>query len=323
MNNITTKISESVKRKIEILKGNMIKKNKNITLEELTSDLISAGLVSELEEKHKTDKRYGFILKERGSGDYSLDNIKVGYVETFKTREQDQIEKLCYLCKQRKSKNEFYKNKSRNDGLEPICKKCKVIIDSRPRNLASKMYSRQKQSSIRRGHPLPDYDRKWLTEWLISRDNFKDMHTKWIESNMKSDLKPSVDRINPLKPYTKDNIQLMTWGENDKKGKNTDPIIRKDHENNKDLYEGSLDMALRKISMIRAIYRKHFADAKSKGIKIKYSQGWFSHLLMRSGIFAEKFIEAVNNNSKEMIKIKIERLKLDMPFSKTNIKITF
>ena len=319
MNNITTEISGSVKRKIAILKGNIKRKNKNVTL----ADLISAGLVSELKEKHKTDKRYGFMLKERGSGDYSLDNIKVGYVETFKTREQDQIAKLCHFCKQRKSRNEFHKSKQRSDGLKSICKKCRVIIDSRPRRLARVMYNRQKQSSILRGHPLPDYDALWLTEWLMSRDNFKDMHTKWIESNMKSDLKPSVDRINPLKPYTKDNIQLMTWGENEKKGYNIDSIIHKDYKNNKDLYEGSLDMALRKISMVRAIYRKHFMDAKSKGIKIEYSQGWLSFLLIRSDKFAEKFIEAVNNNSREMIKIKIERLNLDMPFSKTNIKITF
>ena len=323
MNNITTKISESVKRKMAIFKGNIKRKNKNISLKDLTADLISTGLVSELEEKHKTDKRYGFILKEKNSGDYSLDNIKVGYVETFKTREEDQLEKLCYFCKQRKSRNEFYKNKSKDDGLDPTCKKCRVIIKSRPRNIASKMYNRQKQSSIRRGHPLPDYDRKWLTEWLMSRDNFKDMHTKWIESNMESSLRPSVDRINPLKPYTKDNIQLVTWGENNKKGYNIDSIIRKDHKDNKDLYKGNLDMPLRKISMARAICEKHFADAKSKGIKIEYSQDWLRFLLIRSDKFAEKFVEAVKNNSKEIIKVKIERLNLDMPFSKTNIKITF
>ena len=170
---------------------------------------------------------------------------------------------------------------------------------------------------------MPDYDALWFTAWLMSRDNFKDIYTKWIESNMESSLKPSVDRINPLKPYTKDNIQLMTWGENNKKGYSIDSIIRKDHENNKDLYEGNLDIALGKISMVRAIYRKHFMDAKSKGIKIEYSQDWLRFLLIRSDKFAEKFIEAVNNNSKKMIKIKIERLKLDMPFSKTNIKITF
>ena len=323
MNNITTEISGSVKSKIRTLKDNMKRKNKNISLKDLTSDLISAGLVSELEEKHKTDKRYGFMLKEKNSKGYSLDNIRVGYVETFKTREQDQLEKLCRFCKQRKSRNEFHKSKYGSGGLDSICKKCKVIENSRPRILASKIYSKQKQASVRRGHPLPDYDRKWLTAWLISRDNFKDMHTKWIESNMKSDLKPSVDRINPLKPYTKDNIQLVTWGENKKKAYNIDSIIRKDHKDNKDLYKGNLDIALGKISMVRAIYRKHFADAKSKGIKIEYTQGWFSHFLIKNDIFTERFMEAVKNNSKEMIKIKVERLKLNMPFSKTNIKITF
>ena len=62
-------------------------------------------------------------------------------------------------------------------------------------------------------------------------------------------------------------------------------------------------------------------DAKSKGIKIEYSQEWFSHFLIKNDIFTERFMEAVNSNSKELIKIKIERLKLNMPFSKTNIKI--
>ena len=321
MSNITTEISRSVKSKIRTLKHSMKRKNKNISLKDLTSDLISAGLVSELEEKHKTDKRYGFVLKEKNSGDYSLDNIKVGYKETFKTREEDQIEKLCYLCKQRKNRNEFYKNKSKDDGLDPTCKKCRVIVDSRPRNIASKMYSRQKQSSIERGHPLPDYDVLWLTAWLMSRDNFKDMHTKWIESNMESSLRPSVDRINPLKPYTKDNIQLVTWGENNEKGRSIDSIIYKDHKNNKDLYKDNLDIALKKISMARAIYAKHVTDAKSKGIETEYTKEWFSRFLIKNDIFTERFMKAVNNNSKELIKIKIERLKLNMPFSKTNIKI--
>jgi hypothetical protein len=155
----------------------------------------------------------------------------------------------------------------------------------------------------------------------MSRDNFKDMHTKWIESNMESSLKPSVDRINPLKPYTKDNIQLMTWGENDRKGYNIDLAIRKDYESNKDLYKDNLDIALKKISMTRAIYMEHIADAKSKGIEIEYTKEWFSHFLIKNDIFTERFMEAINNNSKELIKIKIERLKLNMPFSKTNIKI--
>ena len=322
-NNITNKPSGSVRKKIGILKDRIKRKNKNIRLEDLTSDLISAGLVSELEEKHKTDKRYGFILKERGSGDYSLDNIRVGYAETFKTREQDQIGKFCYLCKQRKNKNEFYKHKGRNDGLSQMCKKCYVVKSNSSTGIIGEIYNTQKRSSRRRGHPLPDYNRKWLADWLLSKDEYKNIYSRWIESGMESILRPSVDRINPLKPYTKDNIQLMTWGENKKKGESIDSIVYKDYKNNKDLYKDNLDIALKKISMTRAIYMEHIADAKSKGIEIEYTKEWFSRFLIKNDIFIKRFMEAVNNNSKELIKIKIERLKLNMPFSKTNIKITF
>jgi hypothetical protein len=138
---------------------------------------------------------------------------------------------------------------------------------------------------------------------------------------MESSLKPSVDRINPLKPYTKDNIQLVTWGENDKKGISIDSIVRKDYKTNKDLYKDNLDIALKKISMTRAIYAKHIKEAESKNIKVEYTKEWFSHFLIKNDIFIKRFMEAVNSNSKELIKIKIERLKLNMPFSKTNIKI--
>ena len=321
MNNTITEISKSVKRKIGILKDRIKRKNKNIILEDLISDLISAGLVSELEEKHKTDKRYGFILKEKKSGDYSLDNIKIGYMETFKTREQDQIGKLCCFCKQRKSKDEFYKNKGRNDGLSSMCKKCYIIKSNSLTGIIRKIYKDQVRSSKRRKHTAPDYNQKWLTDWLLSKDEYRNIYHKWIESGMKSELRPSIDRINPLRPYTKDNIQLMTWGENSKKWKSIDLIVHKDHKNNKDLYKDNLDIALKKISMARAIYAEHTADAKSKGIEIEYTKEWFSYFLIKNDIFTGRFMETVKINSKELIKVKIERPDLSMPFSKTNIKI--
>lgn len=323
-NNITNKLSRSVRKKIEVLKQTIKRHNKrkNANFKTISlKELASSGLLKDLEEKHKTDKRYGFILISRNPVKFTIDNLKIGYMETFKTREQDQLEKLCCFCKQRKSRNEFYKNKRGSGGLDSICKECKAILNSRPKRLASRIYNQQKRSSIRRGHPLPNYDILWLAEWLTSRDNFKDMHTKWIESGMESNLKPSVDRINPLKPYTKDNIQLMTWGENNKKGKSVDLIVSKDYKNNKDLYKDNLDIALRKISMIRAIYVKHAIDAKSKGIEVEYTKEWFSYFLIKNDIFMERFMEAINNNSKELIKIKIERLDLNIPFSKTNLKI--
>lgn len=46
---------------------------------------------------------------------------------------------------------------------------------------------------------------------------FVKMFNIFIESGRKRSLAPSYDRINDDKPYTEDNIQLMTFGENLKK----------------------------------------------------------------------------------------------------------
>lgn len=43
------------------------------------------------------------------------------------------------------------------------------------------------------------------------------LYNNWKNNNYNKDLTPSVDRINPYKPYLKDNIQIMTWAENNKK----------------------------------------------------------------------------------------------------------
>ena len=202
-----------------------------------------------------------------------------------------------------------------------MCKKCYAVKSNSLTRLIRKIYKDQVKSSKRKKFPAPNYNQRWLTDWLLSKSEYKDIYSKWIESNMESGLRPSIDRINPLKPYTKDNIQLMTWGENKKKGKSIDLIVHKDHKNNKDLYKDNLDIALKKISMTRAIYIEHAMDAKSKGIEIEYTKEWFGHFLIKNDIFIKRFMEAINNNSKELIKIKIERLELNMPFSKTNIKI--
>jgi hypothetical protein len=51
--------------------------------------------------------------------------------------------------------------------------------------------------------------------------------------------------------------------------------------------------------MTRAIYVEHAMDTKAKGIKIEYTKEWFSHFLIKNDIFTERFIKAIENNSKE------------------------
>ena len=52
---------------------------------------------------------------------------------------------------------------------------------------------------------------------FLNDEKFDLLYTKWIKSGCKKPLKPSVDRIDCLKFYTKDNIQITTWAENREK----------------------------------------------------------------------------------------------------------
>jgi len=40
------------------------------------------------------------------------------------------------------------------------------------------------------------------------------LHDAWKESKYSTQLSPSCDRVDDYAPYTLDNLQLMTWGEN-------------------------------------------------------------------------------------------------------------
>ena len=44
------------------------------------------------------------------------------------------------------------------------------------------------------------------------------LYNEWVTSGYDKYAKPSLDRIDDYKGYSFDNIQLMTWGENDTKG---------------------------------------------------------------------------------------------------------
>lgn len=72
--------------------------------------------------------------------------------------------------------------------------------------LIGKMYSSQKSSSVKRGHPMPDYTLEEFTEWVYKQPNFKKIFKDWKESGQKSLLAPSADRLDDSKPYTFETI---------------------------------------------------------------------------------------------------------------------
>jgi hypothetical protein len=87
------------------------------------------------------------------------------------------------------------------------------------KGLISVIYGSQRASSKKRGHAYPTYSKEELRDWLYSQPKFHELYNDWKDSGYHKDLKPSVDRIKSELPYTFNNIQLMTWAENNSKGK--------------------------------------------------------------------------------------------------------
>ena len=126
--------------------------------------------------------------------------------------------KKCSTCGKEKKLSEFSK---KLNYTQPSCKPCsyKNLNDylRTKKGLATVIYNSQKFRSIRRNHPMPEYSLEELRSWILSRKNFEKLYNNWVNSGYNTGLKPSVDRIDDNIHYTLDNIQLITWKENEDK----------------------------------------------------------------------------------------------------------
>lgn len=131
--------------------------------------------------------------------------------------------KKCSKCKKYKSKKCFSRDITRKDLLQYICKKCnKEYNDNNFKTkdyIINRIYAQQVYNSKKRNHNKPSYTKGQLKQWLIDQPLFHKLFVDWVESNYDRNLTPSVDRINNLLGYDLNNIQLMTWCENNKKGR--------------------------------------------------------------------------------------------------------
>ena len=148
------------------------------------------------------------------------------------------MSKKCTKCGEVKELKEFHKRSDSIDGYRHQCRICrnagniksgskraykrrgdiKDIRFYRESEYKMKdMYNKQVANSKKRGKPVPTYTFKWFREWLLD-NGFEELHETWEENNYNRWFSPSVDRIDPMLSYTKNNIQLMTWKQNSLKG---------------------------------------------------------------------------------------------------------
>jgi hypothetical protein len=127
--------------------------------------------------------------------------------------------KVCSICGKEKPVSEFRFSQGRPASYCKLCanERAKLYRRTLLGHLRS-IYSKQKHSSIKRGHPQPTYTFEELKEWFISQPNFKKLWKAWKNSGYNTQLSPSVDRLDDSKGYSFDNIRLVTWYENCKKG---------------------------------------------------------------------------------------------------------
>lgn len=81
------------------------------------------------------------------------------------------------------------------------------------------MYQAQKQRCKLKNMPLPSYNQKQFIDWAMSKSIYHTLFNNWVLSNYSKEFSPSIDRIDDYKSYSFDNIRIVTWKDNNEKGK--------------------------------------------------------------------------------------------------------
>jgi len=114
-------------------------------------------------------------------------------------------------------------------------------------NLYSKMIERCRKNI----KPLPNFTLKEFHNKFLNDENFLKIFHSWENSGYQYYYKPSIDRINPDKSYSKDNIQMLTWYANRTKGDRenaerfTTPIIMANRNNEFEMMFESVKQAVK------------------------------------------------------------------------------
>jgi len=152
------------------------------------------------------------LMQRKITKNITLNNL---FVTTRHEMEEDYKQglKRCTICDTKKSLDSFNKDMPGLFKLESRCRECKLAYSRTIEGLLSQIHGDQRASSKRRKHPMPNYAREELSVWM-HENGLEALYKDWVASGYEKDKKPSTDRIDSLKPYTFDNLELVTWEEN-------------------------------------------------------------------------------------------------------------
>lgn len=134
------------------------------------------------------------------------------------------MKKTCISCGKDLDACKFYRHKAMSDGRLNKCKECvksyvrgnRSKYDLTEKGVIRVIYKTQKRSNKLRGFGDMGYSKEWLKSWVYE-NGFKEIFDNWVDSGYMKNSKPSVDRIDDLIGYEKNNIKLTTWVKNLKK----------------------------------------------------------------------------------------------------------
>jgi len=122
--------------------------------------------------------------------------------------------KVCSKCKELKELKDFNKSKASKDGVAYACRNCTATwykeYNRTKVGLLKRIYRDQVRPPRRK---RPKYTKRAFVEDVLAIPLFHTLHASWIAGEYTSELAPSLTKIDNSLPYTKDNIQVMTWKE--------------------------------------------------------------------------------------------------------------
>ena len=124
--------------------------------------------------------------------------------------------KICNNCNIEKQLNNF--REQHND-----CKICENLKQTEYKRTKSgyiaNIYGGQLARSRKRNHGKPEYTLKELIIWSLNQLIFHELFEAWEKSGYEKMLSPSFDRTDDYQGYCLSRLQIMTWRENEEKGK--------------------------------------------------------------------------------------------------------